>query len=612
MVRILLVDDAPDVRALVRTKLRLSRRFEVVAEAANGREALSLTAEHAPDLVLLDVSMPDMDGLEALRRIRETAPEVTVVMFSGFEEHGLAERARQLGAADFVEKSMPVERLAERLLAALDGGAVAPVELSAARPRAPVAPALVDHLERFRAAFEEAAIGMATLTLSGRVVRVNAALEALAGVRAADLVGELYGSLLGEDGADDYRRALVEVAAGDRDSASVEHGLAGTDRWLVSTVAVVRDRDRRPLYLFLQAQDVTERRNAERELRHSEERFRLLVESVGDYAIFMLDPGGHVSSWNRGAERAKGYRAEEIIGQHFSIFYPPEAVAAGHPQYELEVAVTEGRYEEEGWRVRKDGSMFWANVVITAVRDETGALRGFAKVTRDVTERKELLEELAAVAEARSQFLAITAHELRTPVAVVNGFASTLRDHWEKLADGERRDMVAALARGGERLSRLVEDLLTAARLEAGALEVYPVPVALVGLVEEVVADLSADAAIDLPEVWVNADRGRVQQMVANYLTNALRYGKPPVTIEGSLEDAAIVVRVCDAGEGVSPELYPRLFGRFERGSGQEGTGLGLFIVRELARAQGGDAWYETSPAGGACFALRIPLADEQ
>lgn len=611
-VRILLVDDASDVRALVRTKLRLSRRFEVVAEAATGREAVSLAVEHAPDLVLLDVSMPDMDGLETLRRIRETAPEVTVVMFSGFEEHGLADRARQLGAADFVEKSTTVERFTQRLLAAVAGAAVVePTDLPTAGSTDMVEPVLLDHLERFRAAFDEAAIGMATLTLTGRVVRVNAALEALAGVQGAELVGERYESLLDHGERDDFRRALAEVAAGVRDSASVEHGLAAMDRWLVSTVAVVRDSSRMPLYLFLQAQDVTERRNAERELRHSEERFRLLVESVGDYAIFMLDPGGRISSWNRGAERAKGYRAEEIIGKHFSVFYPPEAVAAGHPQYELKVAVAEGRYEEEGWRVRKDGSTFWANVVITAVRDETGALRGFAKMTRDVTERKALLEELADLAEARSEFLAVTAHELRTPVAVVNGFSSTLRDHWDELEEGERREMVAALARGGERLSRLVDDLLTAARLEAGALEVSPQPVALIGVVEEVAADLSADVTIDLPDLRVNVDHGRLQQMIGNYLTNAVRYGKPPVTITATREEGAIVLKVCDAGEGVSPDLLPRLFGKFERGSAQDGTGLGLFIVRELARAQGGDAWYEPPATAGACFALRIPLADE-
>ena len=159
-----------------------------------------------------------------------------------------------------------------------------------------------------------------------------------------------------------------------------------------------------------------------------EERFRLLVESVKDYAIFMLDPSGHVTTWNAGAERIKGYTAEEIIGKHFSIFYPPEDVAAGKCERELEVATREGRFEDEGWRVRKDGSRFWANVVITALRNPQGALIGFAKVTRDLTERRQAEENLRALAaekaalaeksriqEFQERFLAILGHDLLNP-----------------------------------------------------------------------------------------------------------------------------------------------------------------------------------------------------
>ena len=162
------------------------------------------------------------------------------------------------------------------------------------------------------------------------------------------------------------------------------------------------------------------------ELRHSEERFRLLIESVVDYAIFMLDPGGHITTWNAGAQRMKGYRADEIVGQHFRVFYPEEDQERRHPEHELELAVRDGRYEEEGWRIRKDGTTFWANVVITALFDHNRRLVGFGKVTRDVTERRltedareagatELaaaVDQLRSANEQTSDFLAIVAHEL--------------------------------------------------------------------------------------------------------------------------------------------------------------------------------------------------------
>jgi hypothetical protein len=358
-----------------------------------------------------------------------------------------------------------------------------------------------------------------------------------------------------------------------------------------------------------------------------DERYRSLVENVADYAIFLLDPEGRVSSWNRGARMLKGYPADEILGRDFSVFYTEDARAAGHPKEELEIATREGRHEEEGWRVRKDGSLFWANVVITAIHNGRGELTGFAKVTRDFTERRAMLEALerqavelreanealSRVAQDRTEFLAVTAHELRTPVTVVDGFASTLRDGWESFSDRERLEMVRALARGGQRLSTLVDELLTASRLEAGVLEVHPTEFDLGELVTEVVRDVADPSesvvVTDVQNVLVNADRNRVHQMVTNYVTNALRYGGPPIVVTTSRSSDGIVLRVNDSGAGVPPELVPRLFGKFARGSSHQGTGLGLFIVRELARAQGGDAWYEARAGGGSCFALRLASA---
>jgi PAS domain S-box-containing protein len=491
------------------------------------------------------------------------------------------------------------------LLAAIAGAEPPPALRSPAAPE----PVLQEHLERFRAAFDQAAIGMATLTLTGRIVRANAALEELPGVAAEGLVGIPYENLVGEGERDSFVAIVTDIAAGKRDVVSLEHDLGS--RRVVATIAVVRDSERTPLYLFLQAQDVTDQRVAEEELRRSEEQFRLLVEGVGDYAIFMLDARGYIISWNLGAERAKGYVAEEVLGRHFSIFYPAEAIEREHPQYELRVAEAEGRYEEEGWRVRKDGSMFWANVIITALRDRTtGRLLGFAKVTRDVTERRRLLENLEAAAAERTQLLAVTAHELRTPVAVVTGFASTLQNHYDELDDAERREMISALARGGERLGRLVDDLFTSARLESGALEMQRVTFDLTQLLVEVASDVGGDdVRVDGDTTMVVADRVRTQQMITNYLTNALHHGRPPVTVRVGTKGQMAEVKVNDAGPGVRENQLPRLFARFAGSGKADSTGLGLFIVRELARAQGGDAWYEPDPAGST-FMFSLPLAD--
>ncbi len=647
---IVIVDDVSEVRLLIKTRLRVSGRFRVVGEGVDGADAVELAREHKPELMLLDVSMPGVDGLEALPEVLAASPATRVALYSGFEEQGLVERAHELGAAAFIEKSAPVDSLIDRLLVVAAQGVERvgdevlreqAVAATGDQPGTPTADQSVldEHLERFREVFEEAAIGMATMTLTGHLVRANRALAALVQRPGAGLVGLFYGDLTDGQGAQ-VTSALEDIRRRPLDVVQLEHGLAsGVDgRRVRATLAPVRDSGGRALYLFLQVQDVTAERAAVEELRRSEERFRLLVEAVEDYAIFMLDPTGHVVSWNGGAQRSKGYTAEEIIGQHFRVFYPPEVQQRKHPEKELEIALREGHYEEEGWRIRKDGSRFWANVLITSVFNASGEHIGFAKVTRDTTDRRRLAEErehaaqelgaanskleslneeLRAAAQDEAKFLAVTAHELRTPVGVLGGSAELLSRHWPQLTDEERTELFDSMATSTGRLRRLLADLLTASRLQASALEVRPEPVPVADVVAEAIATLrgtrpDAEILAEVPaDLTVVADRDRLAQALDNLLTNALRHGAPPVQVAAHADSGRVVIRVSDQGAGVSVSMQPRLFQRFATGRSKGGTGLGLFIVRELARAQGGDALYEpaTSETPAGAFVISLPQA---
>jgi PAS domain S-box-containing protein len=632
---VVVIDDAAEMRALVRTQLSVSGRFTVVGEGRNGVDAIALAREHHPEIMLLDVSMPDLDGLEALSRIREVAPDTRVVMYTGFDAGGLASHARDLGAAAFIEKSTALDRLVDELDAVRKG-----VDTPAGRPQ-PAEHGVVDtavldeYLERFREVFEEAAIGMATTTLTGRIVRVNKAFAELVGFDMRELVGVAFVALATEQ----HRAAIIETLHRAQDGrghvVQVEHEvLRAPDRCLQTTAAPVRDARGRPLYLFVQSQDVSVQRRTEEELRQSEQRFRLLVEAVRDYAIFMLDPDGVVASWNTGAERIKGYSAQEIIGQHFRVFYPPEVQAARHPENELHIARSEGKYEEEGWRIRKDGSRFWASVVITAIHNQQGELLGFAKVTRDMSERRKLLLEaeqaavalgeanrelhaanarLAKEAADKAQFLAVTAHELRTPIGVLAGSAKLLVEHLTELTDEERAELSSSMTASASRLQRLLRDLLTAARLEANAVGIEMEDIDLSELLSHTVAaaratNLGAQIDLEVPTgLSVRGEADRLAQAVDNLLHNALRHGAPPVLLRASEVDGTVEIAVRDAGVGVPAERQARLFERFSSGSPRSSTGLGLFIVRELARAHGGDARYEPDPEGRPTFVIVLP-----
>ena len=623
-VRVVVVDDSAEVRTLVRTKLRLSGAAVVEGEGADGADAVDLARRLQPDAMLLDVSMPGMDGLAALPQVLEVSPRTRVVMFSGFDEEPLALRALGLGATSYLTKTSSLEDVVTELVGVVDQVDAGPearahpeVEAAGQPDEADVdaRDVLEDQVERFQSVFDDAAIGMATMTLQGRIVRANAALSRILRRFGGDLLGSEYGAAVrDEPGMADAVVAIVERGA---DVLTLEHPEVD-DAHLRTTLSVVRDRGGQPLYLLAQCQDVTRQREAERGLRESERRFRLLVAAVRDYAIFMLDPDGHIASWNVGAQRAKGWSADEIIGQHFRVFYPPEQQAARHPEHELEVALRDGAYEEEGWRVRKDGSRFWAHVTITAVFDDDQQHLGFAKVTRDHTERVQLLErqgqyaealaeanerleranaELAAAADEQSRFLAVTAHELRSPVGVLSMSGRLLAENWDKLDDEERSGLLSGLQTSSARLQRLLGDLLTTARLQQATLDLELADRDLTEVLTPVLQRLRVahpEAVVEgelAAGVRALVDADRLGQIVDNLVANSVAYGRGPIRVATRQLDDQAEVTVRDDGPGVPRELRDRLFERFATRGGQ-GTGLGLHIVRELARAQGGDVTY--------------------
>ena len=372
-------------------------------------------------------------------------------------------------------------------------------------------------------------------------------------------------------------------------------------------------------------------------LRATEEHFRLLVETVRDYAIFLLDPSGRVATWNNGAARIKGYAANEIVGRHFSSFYPESDLRDAKCAMELEVATKEGRFEDEGWRVRKDGSQFWANVVITALRDETGTLVGFAKVTRDLTERRLAEEErirLAAEQKAREasetanrakdDFLAHVSHELRTPLNAILGWTRLLS---AGLDEEKGKRAIATIERNAESMTQLIDDLLDVSRIISGKMRLEVESVDLGHVVERALESvkLSADAknirvhtSFDARGATIAGDSGRLQQVVWNLLSNAVKFTPRDGAIHIALRrvDASLELAVRDSGQGIGPDKLVHVFQPFWQEGGPHvastrGLGLGLAISKSLVELHGGRIRVESEGAGrGACFIVELPVAN--
>lgn len=389
----------------------------------------------------------------------------------------------------------------------------------------------------------------------------------------------------------------------------------GTRFWANVIVTAVYDDNKKLIGFSKISRDLTERKQAE-------QRFRLLVESVKDYGIFMLDPNGIVSSWNAGAESIKGYRAEEIIGKHFSIFYPEEDIKRGKTEMELREAIKHGRFEDEDWRIKKDGSRFWANVIITPVYDDNRHLLGFSKVTRDLTDRKEIEEALKKANEKKDEFIGVASHELKTPLTSLKAYIQLLQREINGNPTANGIIYIQKASGYIEKLSSLISDLLDVSKIQAGKLEFNIREIDFEKTITEAIDNLKhtahthkiiVDNRLTEP-VIIRADRDRIEQVINNLLSNAIKYSPKADKVEVKLSktNKAVQVAVTDYGFGIPEENQKRIFERFFRVEGQgsfiSGLGIGLFITCQIVSRHNGKIWVESQEGKGSTFYVTLPI----
>jgi PAS domain S-box-containing protein len=464
----------------------------------------------------------------------------------------------------------------------------------------------------------------------GFVATWNAGAQRLQGYSADEIIGRHFSTfhLADEVASGTCERALVVAATEGRfEDEGWRVRKDGSKFWANVIITALRDADGTLIGFGKVTRDLSERKHAEDLRFAAEERYRFLIDSVKDYAVFMLDPQGRVATWNPGAERIKQYRAAEIIGSHFSRFYPPED--AHKCPMELDVAARDGRFEDEGWRVRKDGSTFWANVVITPVRDRSGALIGFAKVTRDLTERRRAEEDRTARLAAeqanktKDEFLAILGHELRNPLAPIVTALQLIKLRGDARSSNEYQ----VIERQVMHMMHLVDDLLDVSRITRGKIELKKKHVDVrdaIGKAIEIASPLFEqrrhhfDVRVPAMPLVVDGDEPRLTQVFANLLTNAAKYTDPGghIAVTLSRVNREIVVEVADDGTGISPDLLPHVFDMFVQGYQTSersvgGLGLGLALVKSLIELHRGQV--EARSAGrnkGSTFTVRLPVVE--
>ena len=476
-----------------------------------------------------------------------------------------------------------------------------------------------------------------TLDANGTVTSWNAGAERIQGYTRAEIIGRHFGLFYTEgDRARDLPRQALATARleGHFETEGQRQRKDRSFYWASIVIDAIRDESGELIGYSKITRDISERRAAQEALRESERQFRLLVESVSDYALYMIDPNGVVSSWNTGAERIKGYKSSEIVGQHFSRFYTEEDRAKGLPLQSLYTATQSGRFEAEGWRVRKDGSRFWASVVIDSIRDETGKLLGFAKITRDITERKLAQEALQRAQEklaqsqkmeALGQLTGGIAHDFNNLLMVVAGQAALMK---RRLTDPKDLRSLSAIEYAVSHGSRLTRQLLSFGQRQPLSPTTIDLRERMNSFRELLASSTRGDIQliIDIEaETWpVYADPNELELALVNLAVNA-RDAMPTggsLTIrawnrhlggddDDELKGEFVVIDVIDTGVGISSENLGRIFEPFfTTKTHGKGTGLGLAQVYGFAKGSGGSVRVSSQLQRGTTISLVLPRSD--
>ena len=371
----------------------------------------------------------------------------------------------------------------------------------------------------------------------------------------------------------------------------------------------------------------TSRKAAESDREELEQRFGLLVGHVKDYAIFFIDPEGRVKSWNKGAERIKGYTESEIIGQPISVFYTDEDNQLGEPFQNLQRALAEGRYESIGLRKRKDGSVFYADVVFTPIYDDRNTLKGFAKITRDITDQKKAEEDMIntlrrekELNEMKSRFVTLASHEFKTPLSVILSSVSLIEKYPDTDQQDRRLKHIHRIKSNVNNLRQILSDFLSLEKLEGGIIQNCPVETDLAHLTRETIQDmensLKESQHIELHTEGtprpIPVDIQLLRNILNNLLSNAIKYSTESTAVDCTLsyQSATVDIRIRDRGIGIPPEEQEHLFERFFRATnttGISGTGLGLSIVKRYLDLMNGQIRMNSIPGEGSTFTITLP-----